>query len=283
MKETTRVMSDNQLDHILADNKFLDKCFGTSYFNFISDHKAIVLRLTSNSTFTPQILEKITFDSELHLKKKKDKKVESKDNSQEEISNENIIKDKTKKNQKDKKDNAASNDFEDLNEGMCIEAESPFGRNFNNPDMATCWLNSCLQLLLIAMDYKENNNLDSELGMELMRLHGRNENLSLDPSNVKDIIVFTEDTRVASRLSRLLAANNNEDVIAEQSRIIQESRFDLHSGQQCVRDFFLCINENLESWPDVFSMLAFRLTHTSKCKNYETYYRSARVQLSNKF
>ena len=54
--------------------------------------------------------------------------------------------------------------------------------------------------------------------------------------------------------------------MAEQSRIIKENRFDLHRGQQCVRDFFLCLEENLEIWSDVYSMFAFSLTHTSKCK-----------------
>ena len=151
-----------------------------------------------------------------------------------------------------------------------MEAEhenSTFNRKFNNPDMATCWLNSCLQLMLIAMDYKENIILNSELGIELLRLHALNENSALDPSTVKEIIVCTEDTRVASRLSRLLTANMDEDTLAEQSRIIKESRFDLHKGQQCVRDFFLCLEDNLENWPDVYSMFAFSLTHTSKCNN----------------
>ena len=271
LKETTRVLSENQLDHILAENKFSGKCFGTSYFNFISDHKTITLRITLNSELTPQVLEKINFDSEHHLRKKKKEEVKAKDSSQEKISLENIQKDKPqKKRQKDKRDDTTSNEFQDLNEAMCMEAEhenSTFNRKFNNPDMATCWLNSCLQLMLIAMDYKENIILNSELGIELLRLHALNENSALDPSTVKEIIVCTEDTRVASRLSRLLTANMDEDTLAEQSRIIKESRFDLHKGQQCVRDFFLCLEDNLENWPDVYSMFAFSLTHTSKCNN----------------
>ena len=132
--------------------------------------------------------------------------------------------------------------------------------------MATCWLNACLQLILIAMDHSEDKSVfDSELGLELLRLQSIRHNLSLNPSDVKDIIVCTEDTRIASRLSRLIEANQDETLIAEQSEIIEESRFNLGQGQQCVRDFFLCLNENVDHWPDVYSMLAFRLTHSSKC------------------
>ena len=115
------------------------------------------------------------------------------------------------------------------------------------------------------MDYGYNIGLNSELGLELMRLQTYDGNLSLDPSNLKDIIVSTEDTRVASRLSRLLATNNDANIIAEHSRIIEESRFDLRSGQQCVREFFLCLNENILDWPDVASMFSFSLTHLSQC------------------
>ena len=53
--------------------------------------------------------------------------------------------------------------------------------------------------------------------------------------------------------------------VNEQTRIIEETRLDLRSGQQCVRDFFICLNENILEWPDVFSMFAFELTYSSRC------------------
>ena len=46
---------------------------------------------------------------------------------------------------------------------------------------------------------------------------------------------------------------------------IQSIRLNLRNGQQCVRDFFLCLNENLVNWPDVFSLFSFKLTHSSEC------------------
>ena len=42
-------------------------------------------------------------------------------------------------------------------------------------------------------------------------------------------------------------------------------RLDLRRGQQCVRDFFICLNENLQSWPDVYSTFAFQLAHSTEC------------------
>ena len=42
-------------------------------------------------------------------------------------------------------------------------------------------------------------------------------------------------------------------------------RLNLMSGQQCVRDFFLCLNQNLLSWPDVYSSFGFKITHSSEC------------------
>ena len=90
---------------------------------------------------------------------------------------------------------------------------SSFSRRFNNPDMATCWLNSCLQLLLTAIDYEEltvEHSLTSELGQELLRLHFLSSKEPLDPTCVKDIIVTSEDTRIAMRISEL-----TNDVIDE--------------------------------------------------------------------
>ena len=42
-------------------------------------------------------------------------------------------------------------------------------------------------------------------------------------------------------------------------------RLNLISGQQCVWDFFLCLQENILSWPDVCSPFSFKLTHSTIC------------------
>ena len=133
--------------------------------------------------------------------------------------------------------------------------------------MATCWLHSCLQLILTALDYDEYSAmvLNSELGKELLSLQSISKSEILDPSILKDIIVTAEDIRVATRLSELSYQIFDREQLSEQSNRIQNSRLDLRNGQQCVRDFFISLNENLLSWPDVYSQFSFRLTHSTVC------------------
>ena len=86
---------------------------------------------------------------------------------------------------------------------MGIQIQANFRRRIVNPDMASCWLKSCFQLILTAFDHSGNDiDLFSELGKELQKI----QKLSLiDPSNTKDIIVFTEDTRIALRKSQIMS------------------------------------------------------------------------------
>ena len=91
----TREASNNQPDHILVDKNFEETCFATSFFNFISDHNSIVVRLGGLSNeFTSETLKKFHFDSELHLKSKQN--CENQDNSRikkvRRISSENVVK-----------------------------------------------------------------------------------------------------------------------------------------------------------------------------------------------
>ena len=66
-----------------------------------------------------------------------------------------------------------------------------FKRKFKNLDMATCWLNSCLQLVLMAVDnFRDLTILTSELGHELLQLKNEQEGRPLDPSTVKEILVL---------------------------------------------------------------------------------------------
>ena len=146
LKEITRIVSNNQVDHILADKIFEGKSYSTSYFNFISDHKSIVMRVTINSTFTDEALERILFDSEHHLRGKvaeeetstedpcylkrtnngfelkRQAKSQIKTEESSESVKENISNNKNKKIKK----NIAAND-------LCMK----FTRRFMNPDMST--------------------------------------------------------------------------------------------------------------------------------------------------
>ena len=69
--EITRAISNNQLDYVIVEEQFKDYIFSTSYYNFISDHKSITLRIgLSENSLRPEILQKLNFDEESHLKPK---------------------------------------------------------------------------------------------------------------------------------------------------------------------------------------------------------------------
>ena len=132
--------------------------------------------------------------------------------------------------------------------------------------MSSCWLNSCLQLVLAAIDYHpEPGFLTSELGLELRQLQINTENDSLDSTNVKHILVASEDIRIATKISQLDVEVDDPVEYERRIQAINKVRLNLISGQQCVRDFFICLKENVQSWPDVFSCFGFKVTHSTNC------------------
>ena len=71
LKEITRRVSNNQPDHILVDKALQSVCYVTSYFNFISDHKSIVIRIgEEGNEFTLDFKQKLVFDAEVYSKTK---------------------------------------------------------------------------------------------------------------------------------------------------------------------------------------------------------------------
>ena len=251
LKEITRSMSNNQLEYILIDEPMKAFCYVTSYYNFISDHKSIVARIgSSENKLTDEIKERILFDQESHLKVNQNSQHGEYNlpfNNEEQNSTSHVSNKRRKHSQ----------------------IKQNLTRRIKNPDMATCWLNSCLQLILTAMDYDEFSAmiLDSELGQELLTLHRNSKTKILDPSFIKDIIVTAEDVRVATRLSEISYQLLDNQQLSDRSSQIKNSRLDLRNGQQCVRDFFICLNENLLIWPDVYTQFSFRLTHSTVCSS----------------
>ena len=255
-------MSNNQLEYIIIDEDMKGNCFVTSYNNFISDHKTIIARIGSTENMlTDEIKERMLFDQESHLKPREDPSLNSSN-----IESPH----KPNRRQPGRKDKTES-------QSKCV-----FTRKFNNPDMSTCWLNSCLQLLLTAIDYDEDitrTTYNSELGKELLYLQSKSNTVPLDPSIVKNLLVAAEDLRIASRLSVLSYEILDKKKLDNQSQQVNRSRLDLSNGQQCVRDFFLCLNENMINWPDVFSTLAFQLTHSTECLSCKHKIHSETTQL----
>ena len=266
LNEITRAISNNQLDYILVKNALKIFCFATSFHNFISDHKAIVLRFNlDGNEILDCIKERIFFDSEAHLKSKpchEDEESISSSQSSEDDRNVHGNLDQTEA----KEIKSTSNQV--------------FQRRFENPDMATCWLNSCLQLVLCAMDQdSEDQTFNSELGTELKKLQLNPSGGSLDPTIVKDIIIMSEDIRIATQLSELQANILNQEEFEQRSQLIKSFRLNLGMGQQCVRDFFVALKQNLLDWPDVYNYFAFQMINSTTCSKCGRISQSESIQI----
>ena len=213
-----------------------------------------------------QIKERITFDQESHLKPKR---IINQESSCDHIDSGNS---ETESQTSEDIDNTSSTEeqntlsTEEQNSHTIAVDDQVFTRRFNNPDMATCWLNSCLQLLLSALDQQSSCiQFDSELGIELRRLQINESGRALDPTGIKDIIVACEDTRIAMRLSELQLEVFHPDELDRQSRLVQSFRLDLSRGQQCVRDFFVALNQNMINWLDVYNHFVFEMISSTTC------------------
>ena len=74
-----------------------------------------------------------------------------------------------------------------------IDAVIQWGRRFQNPDLSTCWLNSCLQLLLSGLDHSDvDRHFQSELGLILSELANLDPRRTIDPTDIKNLIIFAD-------------------------------------------------------------------------------------------
>ena len=273
LNEITRKQSVNQLDYVLVENDLVQSCYTTSYHNFISDHNSIVLRIgLDGNSISSTIKQKITFDREAHLKKKISAcETDSKSSKTSNSSGDDEDGSSTKSNSSSECEDAylshqVNSESESERQTQSFEHEM-FFRKFVNVDSTTCWLNSCLQLILTALDNHDFcEDFNSELGLELLRLKSDDGKHFLNANGVRNILVTAEDTRIATRMSELNNEVADQDQLNRRMRNIEDLRLNLSSGQQqCVRDFFLCLKENLINWPDVYSSLSFDITHTTTC------------------
>ena len=122
-----------------------------------------------------------------------------------------------------------------------------------------------LAKFLLTVDFDCPSLLESELGIELIRLRDSNQEISLDPTTIKNIVVSAEDTRIALRISELEAEIQDQAALNHQVEVVRRLRYDLLHGQQCIKDFFLCLQENAESWPNVCFPFYFTVRHQTSC------------------
>ena len=258
LTEITRSVSNNQLDYILVDKDLVEKSFSTAFNNFISDHKSITIRIGLNENqFTEEFKVKQTFDQESHLKPKETNMLSESSESD----NAMAMSDSN---------SSASIDVDDpmsVDEEFDVIAHAVFSRRFKNLDSTTCWLNSCLQLFLIALDHENfaERDFTSDLGKAVWNLFSTKRNDSLDATSVKNILNSTEDTRIAIRISELEATEVDFSEVQRKAKLAEASKFDLFSGEQCVREFLNCLNTNQIFWPDIASTFMFSTSHSTIC------------------
>lgn len=135
--------------------------------------------------------------------------------------------------------------------------------------MESCWLNSCMQLVLAAFDHSsELVTNGSPLWKLLTQYKMKDEGDIINPLEIRDLLLATERDRILlkgvrpeNRLFHYANTNStNEDrlkSLSEASRI----------GQQDCKDFFVCIEQNKESWADVYSVFDFSATKATLCHN----------------
>ena len=107
------------------------------------------------NTLTDEMKMKITFDKESHLKTKQNE--EKEDGSSSSTSGSEL---------------EISTGSQSIKSVITVRSRyENFRRKFFNPDYATCWLNSCLQLFLTAIDHFDSPcSFDSELGVVYLGL-----------------------------------------------------------------------------------------------------------------
>ena len=141
-----------------------------------------------------------------------------------------------------------------------------FSRRIINSDATSCWLNSCLQLLLVAFDAMlPTEDLNSNLGIELKILHMNHATVPLNPTTLRKILTETDNLRIESEKIELAQQIKDPRELRRQLRDKENLKLNLGTGQQCVRDFFVCLRENRESWPDVYSFLNYNVKDTTRC------------------
>ena len=135
--------------------------------------------------------------------------------------------------------------------------------------MESCWLNSCMQLVLAAFDHlTELATNGSPLWKLLIQYKMKDEGDIINPLEIRDLLLAKERDRILlkgvrseNRLFHYANTNSTNEYrlksLSEASRI----------GQQDCKDFFVCIEQNKESWADVYSVFDFSTTKSTLCHN----------------
>ena len=272
----------NQLDHILLDCALFPEYFATSYRNHTTDHHAVVVRIANiGNKKSEAFLQNIRFDQENWTKLPKRK------TDDEESLNEATRKEKHARIQTQKRKHTLTTKEDVQQKQRKVDTNTSYvHRTFRNPDAESCWINSCLQMVLTAMDNTDGLKKNgSKLWNEFINLIKKGKSSSLNPLNIRDIIIQTEKKRIRREnivpLNRLFDLENMQ-LFEDRNKFIncsQKRRF----GQQDCKDFFICLSENREEWDDVFKLFVVECESYTTCPNCSYVSRPANSTTINSF
>ena len=239
---------NNQLDHILISKGLKQEQYCTSFNNFTTDHRVITLRLAQEGNkLSEKFHDKINFNRDLYTK------VPFTDTS-----DGNSLEMKTVK---------RKIQFE---QNVNLKKQRIQFRSFANPDMESCWLNSCMQLMLCAFDHMRNQETEdkSDLWKILWNMKTM-ESCSLNPLPIRDILIQREQERIVEEnvvpQNRLFHFSGTQTTDLRSLKSLSESS---RIGQQDCKDFFVSLWESCHFWPDVcslFSISIFKFTTCLSC------------------
>ena len=112
-------------------------------------------------------------------------------------------------------------------------------RVFVNRDKKTCWLISCLQLLMNALDYAADIKFSSSLGKYLMKYKSETK---INPMKVKELL--------QKQLEQKPSTLDIDNIMME---------------EQCVRDFFILLSGNGEVFHDIINAFQHTILQKITC------------------
>ena len=152
-------------------------------------------------------------------------------------------------------------------------------RRILNKDNETCWLNSVLQIVLTAFDYKSNMaGQGSELWQQLVAVKDLDSTVIIDPTVIKRTLISAEVKRI-----------KNFDVAAINMLFLLRNQPNLNNvdinalGQQDSRDFFLALDEQRSTWNDLYNMFKVGLLSETECTSCGNISRQQHCRTENCF
>ena len=138
---------------------------------------------------------------------------------------------------------------------------------FQNNDQESCWMNSCLQTMLAALDHSDDLSLSGSTFWELLLWYkGMGTDTPINPVEIKELLYSRKRQRIiegnVSPQFRLFHFANTTTTDPEELEQHLNRR-----GQQDCKDFFICIEENKEHWQDIYNLFKFSYFNYTICSN----------------